>query len=98
MGFSRQEYWSGLPFPSLGIFPNPGIEAWSPACRQILYQLSYQGSLEAYYVLGAVKNASCVPSFLPSSQQLVALHTCGFCICGYHQHCVVLGTSNKYNK
>ena len=29
MGFSRQEYWSGLPFP--GDLPNPGIEPWSPA-------------------------------------------------------------------
>ena len=85
MGFSRQEYWSGLPFPSPGDLPNPGIEPTSPAlqadaltseppgkpkntgvgslsllqrifltqesnwsllhCRQILYQLSYQGSL-----------------------------------------------------
>ena len=27
MGFSRQEYWSGLPFPSAGDLPNPGIEA-----------------------------------------------------------------------
>ena len=26
MGFSRQEYWSGLPFPSLEELPNPGIE------------------------------------------------------------------------
>ena len=26
MGFPRQEYWSGLPFPSLGDPPNPGIE------------------------------------------------------------------------
>ena len=25
MGFSRQEYWSGLPFPSPGDLPNPGI-------------------------------------------------------------------------
>ena len=30
MGFSRQEYWSGLPFPSLGDLPNPGIEPGSP--------------------------------------------------------------------
>ena len=30
MGFSRQEYWSGLPFPSPGAFPDPGIEPWSP--------------------------------------------------------------------
>ena len=31
MGFSRQEYWSGMPFPSLGDLPDPGIEPASPA-------------------------------------------------------------------
>ena len=31
MGFSRQEYWSGLPFPPAGGLPNPGIEPTSPA-------------------------------------------------------------------
>jgi len=31
MGFSRQEYWSGLPFPSPGDLPGPGIEIASPA-------------------------------------------------------------------
>ena len=30
-GISRQEYWSGLPFPSLGDLANPGIEPLSPA-------------------------------------------------------------------
>ena len=30
MGFSRQEYWSGLPFPSPGDLPNTGIEPRSP--------------------------------------------------------------------
>ena len=33
MGFSRQEYWSGLPFPSPGDLSNPGIEPWSPALQ-----------------------------------------------------------------
>ena len=33
MRFSRQEYWSGLPFPSPGDLPNPGIEPRSPALR-----------------------------------------------------------------
>ena len=33
MGFSRPEYWSGLPFTSLGDLPNPGTEPWSPALR-----------------------------------------------------------------
>ena len=31
MGFSRQEYWSGLPLPSPGDLPNPGIKPGSPA-------------------------------------------------------------------
>ena len=31
MGFPRQEYWSGLPFPSLGDLPNSGIKPRSPA-------------------------------------------------------------------
>ena len=30
MGFPRQEYWSGLPFPSPGDLPSPGIEPTSP--------------------------------------------------------------------
>ena len=33
MGFSRQEYWSGLPFPFPGDLPNPGIEPGSPALQ-----------------------------------------------------------------
>ena len=39
-GFSRQEYWNGLPFPSPGDLPDPGIELGSPALQAILYQLS----------------------------------------------------------
>ena len=31
MGFSRHEYWSGVPFLSEGGLPNPGIESGSPA-------------------------------------------------------------------
>ena len=33
MGLSRQEYWSGLPFPSPGDLPDPGIEPGSPALQ-----------------------------------------------------------------
>ena len=33
MRFSRQEYWSGLPFPSPGDLPDPGIEPRSPALQ-----------------------------------------------------------------
>ena len=35
MGFSRQEYWSGLPFPSPGDLPHPGIEPGSPALQAV---------------------------------------------------------------
>ena len=35
MGFSRQEYWSGLPFPPLGNLPDPGMEPESPASPAI---------------------------------------------------------------
>ena len=43
MGFSRQEYWSGLSFPSAGDLPNPGIEPGSPALQADSF-LSHQGS------------------------------------------------------
>ena len=33
MGFSRQEYWNGLPFPPPGDLPDPGIELWSPTLQ-----------------------------------------------------------------
>ena len=33
MGFSKQEYWSGLPFPSPGELSDPGIEPGSPALQ-----------------------------------------------------------------
>ena len=43
IGFPRQKYWSGLPFPSPGDLPDPGIEPEPPAL-QILYHLSHQES------------------------------------------------------
>ena len=43
MGFFRQEYWSGLLFPSPGNLPKPGIKAGSPALQAILYRLSHLG-------------------------------------------------------
>ena len=42
MGFPRQEYWSGLPFPSPRDLPNPGIELWSPALQADSLPLSNQ--------------------------------------------------------
>ena len=43
MGFSREEYWSGLPFPPPGNLPDPGIEPASSALQENSLQLSPQG-------------------------------------------------------
>ena len=45
MEFSSQEYWSGLPFPSAGDLPNPGIEPGSPVSQEDSLQLSHWGSI-----------------------------------------------------
>ena len=54
MGSSRQAYWSGLPFPSPGDLPDPGIEPDLPRCRQTVYQLSHQGSLYQCVCVGGL--------------------------------------------
>ena len=45
MGFPRQLYWNGLPFPPPGHLPNPGTELTSPALQADSLLLSHQGSL-----------------------------------------------------
>ena len=45
MGFPRQEYWSGLPFPSLGNLLHPGIQPMSPAWQADSLPLSHLGSM-----------------------------------------------------
>ena len=44
LGFSRQEYWSGLPFPPPGDLPDPGIKPRSPALQADSLPLNHQGS------------------------------------------------------
>ena len=44
MGFSRQEYWHGLPFPSPGDLPDSGTKSASPALQVDSLPLSHQGS------------------------------------------------------
>ena len=50
MGFHRQEYWSGLPFPSPGDLPNPGIETASPAftCGFFTTESPWKSHIHAY--------------------------------------------------
>ena len=60
MRFSRQEYWSGLPFPSPGDLPHPGIEPGSLAL-QTLSRLSYEGSpkVEIMFLLQSYQSLIC---------------------------------------
>ena len=52
MGFSRQEYWSGLPFPSPVDLPDPGIKPGSPALETDALTLSKgKGALKAWPIL-----------------------------------------------
>ena len=44
MGFSRQEYWSGLPYPPPENLPDPGMELAAPALQADSLPLSYLGS------------------------------------------------------
>ena len=55
MGFSRQEYWTGLPFPSPGDLSNPGTEPTSPALQaDALTSEPRVDSLEKTLMLGGI--------------------------------------------
>ena len=49
MGFPRQEYWSGLSFPSPGNLPNPGKEPISPALTGGFFTAEPPGELARFY-------------------------------------------------
>ena len=56
-GFSRQEYWSGLPFPSPGDLPHQGSNPGLLHYRQMLCRLSHQGSS---FLELSVQSSSCL--------------------------------------
>ena len=70
-GFSKQEYWSGLPCPPQGIFPAQGLNPGLPHCRQSLYNLSHQGSKIQFS-----NSSSLFHDILPSFQQVLYLLNC----------------------
>ena len=64
-GFSKQEYWSGLPFPSPGDLPNPGIEPGSPVLQLDFFTIwATREAIKGLYlfilVLSSVQLLSCV--------------------------------------
>ena len=56
MGFSRQEYWSGLPFPSPGDLPDPGIEPAAPTASPALQEDSLPLSHQTSHLLPRLEN------------------------------------------
>ena len=58
MGFSRQEYWSGLPFPSPGDLPDPRIKPESPSLQAESLPLSHLGSLKIISTNSKIEKAS----------------------------------------
>ena len=51
MGFPRHKYWIGLPFPSTGDLPNPGMESVSLALSSVLFTSEHLGSPHANTIL-----------------------------------------------
>ena len=68
IGFSRQEYWSGLPFPFPGDLPNPGIEPWSPTFQADALTAEPPGkqsekkSFKDYHLCPAAKSLQSCPT------------------------------------
>ena len=78
VGFSRQEYWSGLPFPSPGILPHPGIEPGSPTLQadSLLSEPpgTAVGHVQKWEVgTGLLRTAPTLPASLPPRSSFTAL-------------------------
>ena len=74
MGFSRREYWNGLPFPSPGDLPDPGIKPRSPASQANFLPSEPLGKPLAYHLI----HAGCLPVqlCLPCGQKVGVGPTC----------------------
>ena len=55
MGFLRQEYWSGLPFPSAGDLPDPGVETTLPALAGGFFTTEPPGKPRIQYIFLLMK-------------------------------------------
>ena len=61
IGFTRQEYWSGLPFPFLGNLPNPGIELLPPTLQADSLLPEWSGKPRLYREISLVQLFCCIP-------------------------------------
>ena len=80
MGFSRQEYWSGLPFPSPGDLPDPGIEPTFPASEGRCLTPGPRGKCSPVIGFRTFSLPPLSPTSTPLSHQLClpvpSLHCC----------------------
>ena len=83
MGFSRQEYWSGLPFPSPGDLLTQRLNLGLLHCRQTLYRLSHQGSPLYIVLIVIILNQSLI--------EVWHLRLC--CCCLVAKSCLIFVTS-----
>ena len=81
MGFSRQEYQSGLPFPSPGDLPNPGIKPGSPA-------------LQADALPSEPPGKPSIPSRIHKKRKKISMYAEGQCGCGtWEENLIIKGGS-----
>ena len=75
MGFPRQEYWSGLPFPSPGDLPDPGMEHSSPALQVGSLPLNHQESPEKTCLMLKIQTGTkyAIPLFYILSKEIWGL-------------------------
>ena len=79
MGISRQEYWSGLPFPPPGYLPDPGIEPVSLALAGGFFTAEPQGKPLKYWHPCVLSHFSCVSLFVtPWAEACQAPPSMGF--------------------
>ena len=72
--FSRQEYWSGLPFPSLGDLPHPGTEPRSPAWQTAsTIWATRQVQIKCCFCLGPVTLICAASTLMTSKEQYAPL-------------------------
>ena len=99
MGFSRQEYWSGLPFPSPGDLCNPGIEPRSPALQADALTSEPPRTTEGGLKKGKMSSSISIsfdPDLTPWSYQLIQWPRDGvisqpMSVCECITHCIIKG-------
>ena len=72
MGFSKREYWSGLPFPSPGDLPDPGIKPGSPASQADALPSESQPFEKSCLIRMSLLGLLAILSFFQSPKELEA--------------------------